>query len=160
MVPRSRKSGIHIALRNLEKPGFRFFCAGCGRERKLAPPAKAGSLRFFAHVVIATGFFSLLSWPWMGFKGLLAWVIPVGFVMEALHRLKMRSALECPDCRFDPFLYLSDQKRAVSQVEDAWRKKFKEKGIPFPENPRASRISRRPLDLREGSGVIQRHVNQ
>jgi len=149
MLPRSRKSEIQIALQNLEKPGFRFFCAGCGRERKIAPPAKAGSPRFFVHAAIATAFFSLLFWPWMGAKGLLAFVIPVGLVMEAVYRLKMRAALECPDCRFDPILYLSDQKRAVSRVEESWRKKFEGKGIPFPENPRTSRGSRRSLDLRE-----------
>ena len=149
MLPKSRKSEIQIALQNLEKPGFRFFCAGCNRERKIAPPAKAGSPRFFAHVAIATAFFSLLFWPWMGAKGLLAFVIPVGLVMEAVYRIKMRAALECPDCRFDPILYLSDPQRAVKQVEEAWRKKFTEKGIPFPENPRTSRVSRRPLDLRE-----------
>jgi hypothetical protein len=119
-----------------------------------------GSPAFFLHVAIATAFFSLLFWPLMGFKGLFAFVIPVGLVMETVYRLKMRALLECPDCGFDPILYLSDQKKAVRQVEESWRKKYSEKGIPFPENPGTSRVSGRALDLRDGSGVSQRHVNQ
>jgi hypothetical protein len=144
-----RKSEVEPIIRNLGKPGFKFFCVSCKRERRQAPPARVGSPRFFFHVAISTAFFSLLSWPWMGVKGVFAFLIPVGLVMEIVYRLKMRAALVCPDCQFDPILYLSDQEKAVKRVEDAWRKKFEQKGIPFPQSSKPSPRRPRSLDLRE-----------
>ncbi|NDF13976.1 hypothetical protein EB061_01465 [bacterium] len=159
-LPLKGSLGINRLFKKMEGPGFRFFCASCKRERLQAPPAKVGSPRFFAHIALATAFFALLFWPLMGVKGVFAFLLPVGIVMEALYRLKMRAALICPDCQFDPVLYLVDREKAIQQVEEAWRKKFTEKGIPFPEKPRTSALRRSSLDLRERSGVSQRHVNQ
>ncbi len=139
MVPENRSSRMDWLFRASRSEPFRFFCASCKRERWQSPPAKAGSLKFFAHVAITTAFFSALFWPWMGFKGLLAFLVPVGLVLEAMYRLKMRSAVVCPDCGFDPILYLSDRKKAVRRVEQAWRKKFEEKGLPYPEKTKVSR---------------------
>jgi len=146
-------------LKKIENQGFRFFCASCKRERRQTPPAKVGSVRFFVQILIATMFFTVLCWPWMGPKGFLAFLIPVGAVLETVFRLKMRAAMVCPDCKFDPILYLVDRQKAVKQVEDAWRNKFTEKGMPFPEKTRTSLHSRRSLDLRAATSVSQRHVN-
>ena len=112
---------------------FKFYCVGCNRERRQAMPAKVGSVRFFAQIAVTTCFLSILTWPWLHMKGVFALVIPVGLAMEAFSRMKMRDALVCPDCSFDPTLYLSDRETAVHHVDEAWRKKFAEKGLPYPE---------------------------
>ncbi len=140
MVPENRSSRMEWLFRASRGEPFRFYCVGCKRERWQSPPAKAGSLKFFSQIAITTAFFSAMFWPWMGFKGVLAFLVPVGLVMEVAYRLKMRGSVACPDCGFDPILYLSDRKKAVRQVEEAWRKKFEEKGIPFPEKPKRSGV--------------------
>jgi hypothetical protein len=43
--------------------------------------------------------------------------------------------MACPQCGFDAFLYMVDVKRARAEVEAHWRKKFAEKGVPYPEKP-------------------------
>ncbi|MBU6153308.1 MAG: hypothetical protein KGP28_03300 [Bdellovibrionales bacterium] len=160
MWPKNRKSSIQQWMKQIENQGFKFFCVSCRRERRQSPPAKVGSVAFFFHVFLATMSFTLLFWPLMGAKGFLAFLIPAGAVLEAVYRLKMRSAMVCPDCKFDPILYLVDRQKAIGQVEDAWRKKFSQKGIPFPEKTRASGEPRRSLDFPNTTGVSQRHVNQ
>ncbi len=123
---------IQQLYKKVETPGFKFYCVGCNRERRHATPTKVGSAAFFAQIAITTSFLSMLTWPWLHFKGLFAFVIPVGLVMEALSRMKARAALVCPDCSFDPILYLSNRDKAVRQVEASWRKKFEEKGLSYP----------------------------
>ena len=150
MRPENRKSWmVREWLKKAEADGFRFYCVSCKRQRLLSPPARVGSSRFFAQVLITTGFFTALAWPWMGAKGFLAFLLPVGLFLETAYRLKMRQSMVCPDCSFDPILYLIDRKKAALQVEEAWKKKFEEKGIPFPTKPSTSAATRRPLDLRD-----------
>jgi hypothetical protein len=55
----------------------------------------------------------------------------------------------CPQCGFDPFLYMVDVKRARNEVETHWRRKFAEKNIPYPERPKAPE----PLEPQPG-GVL------
>ena len=119
--------------KKIENQGFKFYCVGCNRERRQAPPAKVGSPKFFGHIVITTAFFAVLAYPWLHWKGFFAFVIPVGVVLEGIYRMKMRASLVCPDCNFDPILYMVDRDKAVRQVEETWRKKFAESGIPYPE---------------------------
>jgi len=159
MWPRNRNSQLDQWFKKVESQGFRFFCVSCKRERRQSPPAKVGSPQFFLQIFIATAFFTLVFWPIMGLKGVLAFMIPVGVILESVYRLKRRAAMVCPDCKFDPILYLVNRSKAVQQVEEAWRNKFVEKGIPFPEKTRTSGITRRPLDLRDRTSVSQRHVN-
>jgi hypothetical protein len=131
------KSTVKSIWKNIEQKGFRFYCVGCQKERRLSAPAQVGSPQFFAHIVFTTLFFSLFTWPWMSWKGIVVFALPVGLVFETFYRLKMRTALICPECTFDPMLYLVDREKAVRQVEQTWRKKFEEKGIPYPEKKRA-----------------------
>lgn len=112
---------------------FKFYCVGCNRERRQAPPSRVGSAQFFAHIAITTLFMTVLTYPWFHWKGFFAFLIPVGLVFEAIYRMKMRASLVCPDCNFDPILYMVDRDKAVRQVEDTWRKKFETNGIPYPE---------------------------
>ena len=127
------KLTVKSIWKDIEQKGCRFYCVGCQKERRVSAPAQVGSPPFFAHIFFTTLFFSLLAWPWMSWKGIFVFTIPVGLVFETFYRLKMRAALICPECSFDPMLYLVDRNKAVQQVELAWRKKFEEKGIPFPD---------------------------
>lgn len=135
---------IKSYVSKLEKTGFRFFCVGCHRERLLSVPAKVGSFQFYLHSLVATGFLMIVTWPIFNWKGLV-WAVPVLLVMEFVYRIKLRSVLVCPDCKFDPILYLVDRDKAVRQVDEAWRKKFEIQGIPYPER-RKSRIKNTTLD--------------
>jgi hypothetical protein len=122
--------------KKIEQSGFKFYCVGCNRERRIHPPAKIGSLLFYAQILITTSLLTLLTYPWFGMKGVALFVIPVGIGFEAVYRMKMRAAIVCPDCDFDPILYLVDKKKATQQVEQVWRKKFEQRGFVYPEkNP-------------------------
>jgi hypothetical protein len=134
---------IQKIYKKIEAQGFKFYCVGCNRERRQTWPAKIGSAKFFAHIALTTAFLSVLAWPWLHVKGLFAFIIPVGLAFEVFYRMKMRAALVCPDCEFDPILYLSDRPKALRQVEEAWRAKFAEKNLPFPERRAASRVSKK-----------------
>ena len=116
---------------------------GCNRERRQTWPARVGSPKFFAHILLTTAFLAVLAWPWLHVKGLFAFVIPVGVGFEMFYRMKMRAALVCPDCQFDPILYLSDRPKALRQVEEAWRMRFAEKNLPFPERRPKGPVSKK-----------------
>jgi hypothetical protein len=134
---------VKQVYKQIKSRGFKFYCVGCSRERRQTMPATLGSPRFFMNIAITTAFCAMLTWPWLHFRGLFAFLIPVGLVMEALARMKLRGALVCPDCNFDPILYLSDRPKALQQVEVAWRTKFAEKNLPFPERRKGSKNSSR-----------------
>ncbi len=85
--------------------------------------------------MLTTGALMAVTWPWFGIKGIVM-MVPVLAGFEILYRLKMRAALQCPDCSFDPILYLVDRAKAVQQVEEVWRKKFAQHGLPYPERRR------------------------
>lgn len=119
--------------KKIEESGFKFYCVGCNRERRIRPPAKIGSAAFYLQILITTASLTLVGYPWFGLKGFAFMIIPVGIAFEAFYRMKMRAAMVCPDCEFDPILYLVDRKKAAHQVERVWRKKFEQKGIPYPE---------------------------
>ena len=53
-------------------------------------------------------------------------------VFEAIYRAKVRAALSCENCGFDPILYLVDTKRARREIENHGRKNLKKKGFPIP----------------------------
>jgi hypothetical protein len=79
-------------------------------------------------------FFMLVAWPIFNWKGIVSF-LPIWLVFETVYRMKTRSALLCPHCGFDPILYLSDAPKARAEITAHWRKKFAEKGIPFPGDP-------------------------
>jgi hypothetical protein len=119
--------------KKIEESGFKFYCVGCNRERRIHPPAKIGSALFYLQILITTAALTVVTYPWFGFKGFAFYVIPVGIAFESFYRMKMRAAVVCPDCDFDPILYLVDRKKAAHQVEKVWRKKFEQRGLPYPE---------------------------
>jgi hypothetical protein len=126
---------VQSLYRTLQRTGFKFYCVSCHKERHLAAPALVGSFRFYFHAFITTAFLMGVTWPWFGWKGIVM-AVPVLALFETLYRLKMRSALVCPDCSFDPILYMVDREKAVQQVEGVWKKKFEQHGLPYPERRR------------------------
>lgn len=137
-------SVVSSYLKKLEATGFKFYCVGCHRERLISVPAKAGSVQFYIHALLSTGFLMLITWPFFNWKGIV-WALPVLLALEFFYRLKMRSILVCPDCQFDPILYMVNRDKAVHQVDEAWRKKFEIHGIPYPER-RKTKIRNTSLD--------------
>lgn len=119
--------------KKIEESGFKFYCVGCNRERRIHPPAKIGSALFYTQILITAAILTVAAYPWLGLKGFAFLVIPVGIAFEVVYRMKMRAAIVCPDCEFDPILYLVDRKKAAHQVERVWRKKFEQRGLPYPE---------------------------
>lgn len=118
--------------REVERKDFRFYCAGCHKERHLFSPPKVGTATHFFQVSLTTAFFTLVTWPVWEWKGVVAFV-PIWIVFEVYFRMKMRAALVCSDCGFDPILYLVDSQKAAQAVEQHWRKKFEERGWAYPE---------------------------
>ena len=108
-----------------------FYCPQCRAPRR-APrhpnPASAGNI---ARIALCSAVFSLALWNQFGWKGLVSFV-PFWAVFEIFYRSRMRGMLACPHCGFDPYLYLVDAKLARKEIEDHWKRKFAEHGIPFP----------------------------
>ena len=76
--------------------------------------------------------FMILTWKWFSWRGIASFV-PFWTVFEVVYRLRMRAALACNQCGFDPYLFAVDEKRARQEINAHWRRKFAEKGIPYPE---------------------------
>jgi hypothetical protein len=98
---------------------------------------KPGHPMHFAQVGITSVVFALAMnyfWPWVGIRALVVFV-PLWIAFEVVYRAKVRASVACKKCGFDPVLYLSDVDRTREAIRDHWRKRFEEKGIPFPEAP-------------------------
>jgi hypothetical protein len=85
-----------------------------------------------AQVGLTSIIFMLATWSWFEWKGIVSF-LPLWTLFEVIYRARVRAALACGHCGFDPYLYLIDVPRAREVVENHWRKKFAEKGIPYPE---------------------------
>lgn len=78
----------------------------------------------------------VLTFPWFGWKGIV-WGMPVAIAYETYYRLRLRTLLACPECKFDPIYYLINSKRAAQIVAETWKKKYEERGLPIPERGKA-----------------------
>ena len=87
--------------------------------------------KHFVQIGLTTVVFTMLTWNWLGWKGMVAFV-PIWAIFETFFRIKLRAALTCYYCGFDPYLYLQDDEKARTAIEQFWRRRFSEKGIPFP----------------------------
>lgn len=112
------------------KDVWSFYCPQCKVPRRV-PYRPKPSPKHFAQVGLTSIVFTLATWNWFGWKGLVSFV-PMWMVFEIIYRARMRSALNCANCGFDPVLYLVDAQRARREIEQHWRRKFEEKGIPYP----------------------------
>ncbi|MBI2712650.1 MAG: hypothetical protein HYX41_07350 [Bdellovibrio sp.] len=89
-------------------------------------------MRQVSQVVLTAVFFTICTSPWLAWKGIVS-VFPFWAGFEFIYRWRMRAALPCPHCGFDPYLFLIDEDWAKKEVEAHWRKKFADHGIPYPE---------------------------
>jgi hypothetical protein len=110
-----------------------FFCPQCKVPRRVPYRAKP-SPRHYMQIGLTAAVFTLATWKWFDWKGIVVF-LPLWIVFETLYRSRVRAALGCEQCGFDPILYLVDVKRARQEIENHWKKKFAEKGIPYPIPP-------------------------
>jgi hypothetical protein len=114
-----------------------FFCPLCKIPRKL-PTHPKPQPRHFLQIFLTAAFFTVLTWKIFNWKGLVSF-IPFWVVFEVIYRSRMRVALVCKKCGFDPYLFLIDSNLAKREVDLHWRKKLEEKGIPYPEPKKKAR---------------------
>jgi len=98
---------------------FTFYCPLCMASRRIPMHPKAGQPIHFVRIALLTLVFTLLTWEWFGPKGLVAFV-PFWIIFEVLYRAKVRGALACKKCGFDPALYLVDTQKARVAVQEHW----------------------------------------
>lgn len=111
--------------------GFSFLCPLCAIPRRIGLHPRPGHPVHFFQVFIAALFFTVVTWSWFEWKGIVSFV-PFWITFEVFYRAKVRASLVCQKCGFDPVLYLVDVTRARAAVESHWKRKFEEKGIPYP----------------------------
>jgi hypothetical protein len=130
--------GIPLLQDRPDRP-WKYYCPLCHVQRTLHQSAPKPTHRHYAQIALTTAVVMLALWPWTHWKGAVFFV-PIWAVFELIFRVRTRAALICGSCGFDPTLYLIDPKKARADVEVFWRKKFAEKGIPYPgdEDPSAS----------------------
>lgn len=123
---------------------FDYFCAQCRSPRRSLQRPRP-TPRNYAQVALTVVCFMLATWSWFGWKGVVAFV-PFWIAFEVGFRIRTRAAAQCDKCGFDPFLYKVDVGWARREIEQHWRRKFAEKGIPFPGSKPATEA---PLESSE-----------
>jgi hypothetical protein len=108
-----------------------FYCPLCHVPRKIPYQPRPG-LTHMAQIGLTSLILMLAGWNRFEWKGIVVF-LPLWMFFEIAYRTRVRAALACSQCGFDPYLYLIDVQRAREVVENHWRKKFAEKGIPYPE---------------------------
>jgi hypothetical protein len=109
-----------------------FFCPQCKTPRRIPYRSRPGGFKQYAQIGLTSVVVTFATWPWLGAKGIVSF-LPIWITFEVLYRSRVRAALNCEQCGFDPILYLSDVKAARREIEDHWKRKFAEKGIPYPD---------------------------
>ncbi len=122
--------------RGAQKEHYAFFCANCRTPRRLPVKPSPYSIRRITQILLCSAFFTLVCWPLFEIKGMVSFV-PFWALFEFLYRSRVRALAVCPNCGFDPFLYLTNLQGAQREFESYWRKRFEEKGVPYPEKKRA-----------------------
>ena len=116
-----------------------FFCPLCKCARRVPFRPRPGGFRQVSQIVLTALFCTLLMWPIFNWKGVIM-VVPFWTIFESVYRWRTRVALACPYCGFDPYLFIQDVKLAGQEVDAHWRKKFAEKGVPYPEKISAATV--------------------
>lgn len=111
---------------------YAFICPLCTSPRKIkySPQPTASH---FLQIALTSVFFTLVCWNLFSWKGIVSF-LPFWVIFEVIYRSRVRVALACEQCGFDPVLYLVDVDRARGEVDKHWRAKFAEKGIPYPKD--------------------------
>lgn len=108
-----------------------FYCPNCRAPRRVGIALRPQPMHY-VQIALTAVFLTMVTWPWLAGKGWVS-VFPLWVGFEAIYRVRARAQLHCDDCGFDPYLYLVDAQRAKTEIEAHWRKKFAERGIPYPE---------------------------
>lgn len=111
-----------------------FLCPVCRTSRRIPCRPQPGGVRHFFQVGLTAAVFTLLCWKGLGWKGVISF-LPLWTGFEVFYRWRLRAILPCRECGFDPYLFKTDVNRAKNEIETHWRKKFEEKGIPYPAPP-------------------------
>ncbi len=109
---------------------YQFYCPLCKVERRVPFRHRPGGIHYVQVGMTAIAFAFATS-PWWDWKGIVSF-FPFWIVFEVVYRMRMRGALICDSCGFDPTLFLVDQKRARTQVERYWAEKMSEVGREYP----------------------------
>lgn len=110
---------------------YDFLCPNCKAQRRW-PFARiaAGKILLF-QVGITALLCAALTYPWLNGKGIVVF-IPIWLVAETIQRIRRRMVSQCPHCGFDPFLFVTDQDKAIQEIELHWKREFEKRGKPYP----------------------------
>ena len=122
--------------RNRYQDIWSFMCPLCKEARRVPFRPRPGIRQYF-QVFLTSVVFTLVFWSFFGWKGIVSFV-PLWAIYEISYRWRMRGALYCSKCGFDPYLFMIDEELAKKEVDTYWRKKLAEKGIPYPEKNKGS----------------------
>lgn len=122
---------IKSLWREKRRAGVSFLCPLCKTPR-MVPHKTSPGLRHVLQVAVTATFIMAVTWSWFEWKGIVSFA-PLWIAFEMIYRIRARGLLACPHCGFDPYLQLTDAQRARQEIEAHWRRKFAEKGIPYPE---------------------------
>ncbi|MBC7692776.1 MAG: hypothetical protein H7222_13525 [Methylotenera sp.] len=127
---------------------FSFYCPLCRIPRRIGQSPRP-LFSHFVQIGVTSAFITMLSWNWYGPKGMVTF-LPLWILFETIYRARMRAALKCNSCGFDPNLYLVDVQKAKAGVEKYWKVKFVEKGISHPKyNPASAGAAEGSEELKE-----------
>ena len=146
LTPRVTPLDTRSLWQNRYKNLWCFICPLCQAPRRV-PFRPSPGVKAFLQIGLTTFFFTLICWRWFTWKGCVSF-IPFWTVFELIYRARLRVALPCDQCGFDPYLFAIDARWASREVDAHWRKKFAEKGIPYPEPPPTAV---HPRHLRQGN---------
>jgi hypothetical protein len=127
----SKESRFRTFWRERQSKSWSFFCPQCRAARKVSGHPNPGRLENYGRIGLCSLVFTLATWNWFELKGLVSF-IPFWAAFEIFYRTRMRAIMACPHCGFDPYLYLADIQLARREIEDHWKRKFAEHGIPYP----------------------------
>ena len=169
-MDKSRNDVLRAASKSIWKErytrNFEFYCPMCATPRRIGMDPRPGSPVHFAQVGITAILIALVAehfLPWIGWKGLVSF-LPLWIGFETIYRGRVRAKVTCSKCGFDPVLYLVDVEKAREAIQDHWRKRFAEKGIPYPEligendashSQGAAASSRKSRGVSEDSGALE-----
>ncbi len=134
-----------------------FICPLCEADRRVRFNPHPANFKYIAKVALTSLIFMFAAWPWFHWKGLVVFV-PLWAVFEFTYRWRMRAAIICPHCGFDPYLFSIDMDWAKEEIEAHWRKKFEEKNIPYPDPKNKGKVSSSQT-LGQGAGKPENELD-
>lgn len=117
--------------KSFNSKAFHYYCPLCQVKRTAPLHPNVNQPIHFIRMSLTSLMFTLLAWPWFGWKGIVSFV-PIWIIFEFYFRSKVKSSLECDVCGFDPFLYSQDLAKAKSNVQAKLKESYAKKGFEYP----------------------------